>query len=338
MIKLYDKNMKYIKSFTSYKDLKITEELKTGYKVAQFSVPYSIASIQEEQKIEINGYLYVIKEVNMEDEEFYSVYAKPYFSSLVNKSIDNYSRYGITFSEVMNSLLAETDWTFRGNALGAFTVNIQNKTLLEALSFVSELYNCYFIYQTKEKVIEVIDKNVDKDLKATFTITPSKLRSCQVQSNTYDLVTRLIPIGKDQITIQNVNGNCLYLDNHQYTDEIIVGYYVDGHCANADDLMITAKAKLDEISKPRTTYKIQISEFNTELKIGDKIRIINDIKKIDEELYIKKTVLFPETIEESYIELGAEMVSFDDIYKEFKDIQDSINKDTLRNLTELNKI
>lgn len=337
MIKLYDKDRKYIKSFASYKELKITEDLETGYKTAQFQVPYIVGFLKEEQKVEIDGYLYVIKEVNMEDIECYDVYCKLDFSSLVTKAIDSLVGYGLTFPDVMNSLLAETDWTFEGNIIGAYTLDLHNQTLLEALQSVSKLYNCFLKFKTKEKIIAATPKETLVEPKTSFTLTPAKLKYCQVQSNTYDLVTRLYPIGKDLITVQNVNGNCLYLENHEYTDEVIIGYYINSHIANADDLLSVAKRKIEDIGKPRTSYKIQLSQFDIELAVGDKVRIIDSIKGINSVAFVKKVVSFPAQQEESYVELGQTLVSFDDIYKDSQEAQKVVNKDTLRNLTELNK-
>jgi len=57
MLKLYDKQMNFIKTIAEYSELQITEELNTGYKVAQFQLPYEVGLVQEEQKIEINDYL-----------------------------------------------------------------------------------------------------------------------------------------------------------------------------------------------------------------------------------------------------------------------------------------
>lgn len=337
MIKLYDKNMNYIQSFASYKELKITEELETGYKIAQFLVPYSVGSIKEEQKVEIDNYIYVIKEVNMGDSEYYEVYCKPYFSGLLNKGIDIYTGYGVIFNEVMDNLLKDTGWSYEGDIIGAYSVALYSKTLLEALKSVSDIYDCFFIYKTKEKKIIAVPKSAGIGAKVAYTLTAANISHCQVQSNTYDLVTRLYPVGKDCTTILKVNDNCMYLENFDYTDEIIVGYYINSHIANADDLLSFGKRKLAEISKPQTSYKIQLSQFNIPIEVGDKIKVFDNIKKLNFTAFVKKIVEFPNEPEQSFIELGSSLISFDDIYKSLREAQDSVNEDTLRNLTELNK-
>ena len=50
MLKLYDKQMNFIKTIAEYSELQITEELNTGYKVVQFQLPYEVGLVQEEQR------------------------------------------------------------------------------------------------------------------------------------------------------------------------------------------------------------------------------------------------------------------------------------------------
>src|SRR5574344_1091226 len=111
MIKIYDEKMNYIKAITSFKNLQIVEELNNGYKTCQFSVPYSIGCLKEEQKIEINNYIYVIKEVNMEKNTMYDVYCNPYYGMLAGKAITN-GIFSGTISSIMSQLLTNTDWKF----------------------------------------------------------------------------------------------------------------------------------------------------------------------------------------------------------------------------------
>ena len=338
MIKLYSKEMQYIKSFSPI-GLRVTQELETGYKTAQFHSPYSFGVVLEEQKVEIDGYLYVIKEVNIEDKDYYEIFCKPYFGSLQKKRIDNYTGYGVTFDDAMSYLLSETDWTYEGtNIVGSYTIDITNKTLLEALKYISSIYNVYFEYKTKERVIAATDKNLETGISATYTITAANLSNCVIQSNTYDLVTRLIPIGKNLTTIQLVNNNCLWLEDFSYTKEVIVGYFFQSSIDNADDLRKAAFSKLQLLCRPRETYKIPLSQFSKKITIGDSIRIINTLKASQGVLKVQKVVLFPYEQELSYIELGNPQVSFDDIYKDFTSVQAMINQSNLKSLAELNKL
>lgn len=338
MLKLYDKKMNFIKTIADYQELQITEELETGYKIAQFHLPYEVGLVQEEQKIEIDEYMYVVKEVNMEENDYYEVYCKPYFGKLLSKHIDSLTGYAYSLAYCLKEVLDETDWGYQLEEpiTGSYTVNIERMSALDAISNLKGLYNVDFAFDTKSKIIRVWNKR--GDYKETFFFNETNLRQCKVQSNTYDLITRLIPIGKDGATINLVNNNCTWVEDYSYTDEVIVGYWVNSSVKNSDDLLKLAKDKIDIYSKPQTTYKINVTALHSSLSVGDSIRIIDEIKGVDRIERIAKIVYFPQKQEESFIECGNPLVSFDDIYKSLEEAQKVVNKDTLRNLTELNKL
>lgn len=338
MIKIYDSHMNYQGPLFQYKNLQITAELKNGYKICQFSVPYAAnVFLQEEQKLEIENYLFVVKEINMEDDLMYDVYCKPYWSGLAAKHIDSITGYSMTLQEAMDKVCADTGWTpvFMQDIYGIYTVNIQRQSALDALAALKNLYQVDFAFDTKSKEIQVWAER--GTFKETYTISASSFCSCRIQSNTYDLVTRLIPIGKDGTTINMVNNGSIWVEDYSYTDDVIVAYWFPSNISNADDLLKLAKDRIKTLARPQTTYQISSWALQTDnLSVGDTIRIIDTIKNIDVTERIAKTVTYPEQKEKSYIELGQPAVSFDDIYKSLTEAQKIVNEDTLRNLSELN--
>lgn len=336
VFKVFDKDMTYLFGISEYKDLRITEELETGYKVAQFSLPYTILVV-EEMKIEIDGYMYVIKEVNMEDLGLYDVYCKPYFGKLASKHIDSITGFNMDFTNVMSAIVEETDWTFTvaPDLTGSFQMNLHRKSAIEAIQAVAQLFQAELEFDTKNKIIHCYNKRQKKE--EAIILDNTNLLKCQVQSNTYDLITRLIPIGKDDTTIELVNNGQLWVENFEYTTEIIVGYYIDSNCENADDLLKIASSKVLETGRPQTTYKLFLTDFPLDIAVGDKVRVIDKVRGLDTTKRVQKIVLYPSTPEESYMQLGSLEVSFDKIYKDMKKVQDIVNEDTLRAITELTK-
>lgn len=336
VFKLYDKNMNYLNGISEYKDLRISEELETGYKVAQFSLPYNILVV-EEQKIEIDGYLYVIKEVNMEDLGLYDVYCRPYFGKLQSKHIDSITGYNMAFPTIMNKILEETDWSVvvAPDLTGSFQMNLHRKSAIEAIELVGKLFQAEYKFDTKNRIIYAYNKR--GKIGGNVVLDNTNLLKCQVQSNTYDLITRLIPIGKDDTMIGLVNNGQLWVENFEYTQEIIVGYYVDSNCENADDLLKIARSKVLETGQPQSTYKLFLIDFPLDVEVGDEVRVIDKVRGLDTVKRVSKTVIYPSTPEESYIQLGSLEVSFDKIYKDFKKAQDIVNEDTLRSINEITK-
>lgn len=337
MLKLYDNKMSFIRTIADYKELQITEELETGYRVAQFKLPYEIGLVQEEQKLEIDDYVYVVKEVNMEDNDLYDVYCKPYWGSLLGKYIDSINGYSHSLQTCLDEVLDETDWgyQFEEDVVGVYTINLERMTALDAIQALKSLFNVDFAFDTKERMIHIW--NTRGEYKETFFFNETNLRQCKVQSNTYDLVTRLIPIGKDGATINAVNDE-FWVEDYDYTDEVIVGYWVNSSISNKDDLLKLAKDKIDTCSKPQTTYKINVTALHSSLSVGDSVRIIDEIKGVDRVERIAKIINYPNQPEQSYVECGNPLASFDDLYKSLEDAQKAVNKDTLRSLTEINKL
>lgn len=332
MIKLYDKNLKYL-GIVSHKNLQIIEELGCGYKTARFSVPYSFGFLQEEQKIEVDNYLFSIKEINMDKNDYYTCYCKPYYGQLQGKKIDSLTGYNMTLRDCLNTIVEDTDWAVEvmEYIAGSFTLNLQHKTALEALNYINNLFNTEYFIDTLNKVIRVWNKR--GTFKEQFFFNTSNLQECKVQSNTYDLITRLIPLGKNQTTIGLVNNNCLWLDDFSYTDEIIIGYYINSQVENADDLLSLAKVKLKEVAQPHISYKIKATALKNELEVGDSIRVINEIKGLDTVLRVNKKVKGLET----FYEVGDSRVTFDDIYKSFTTGQEAVNEGILRSISQITK-
>lgn len=336
IVKLFDKNMNYLQSFDSYGELIVTEELEAGYKTIQLLIPYSLGHIQEEQKIEVDNYVYVIKEVNMENQDYYTVYGKPYFSGLLSKRPDNLIGYNMVLEDCLRQVLDGTDWTYVIEEFisESFTVNISNKTVLEVLTTLKSMYNFNYTFDTKNKVISFWKTKKIEPIH--FTLDSENLRSCRSQSNSYDLITRLIPIGKDGTLVTLVNNNCAWVEDYSYTNEIILGYWIASGVSNADNLLQLAKTKIAEISHPATSYKIALTELPNNITIGSTVRVVDKIKGIDTTQTVQKIVRYDNQKKKSYIEVGSLRPSFDIIYKRFKDAQENVNENTLQNLRELN--
>lgn len=323
LIKVYDKNMNYLRITSDYKDLCIIQELETGYKTAQLSLPYSLL-IQEEQKLEIDGYLYVVKELDMEDPGLYSIYCKPYFGSLAGKHIESLNGTGMTLQSIMTKIVSGTDWTWGVDRElnTALQLDLEHLTAIEAIRTIADLARADVYFDTKEKIVYLMDK--DTRIVNTFIANPANMYKCKVQSHTYDLITRLIPLGKDELDIRGVNGGRAWIENHDYTDEVIVGYYVNEDVENALDLFKVAQAKLYDLSVPRTTYRIALSEMPKEISVGDKVRIMDKFRGINDLKKISKLVVYPASPQDSYVELGEEIVAFDKIYRDFESVQNRL--------------
>ena len=79
MIKIYDTNHKFLALLDVVNDCYTEETLNTGLRTLSFSAPLTdenIRNLQEENYIETSDYSYVIKEVNIEDNDYIIIYCK----------------------------------------------------------------------------------------------------------------------------------------------------------------------------------------------------------------------------------------------------------------------
>lgn len=335
VLKLYDKDLNYLTAISTYRDLKITEELETGYKTAQFSAPLEFRFF-EEQKIEIDKYIYVIKEVNLQNNGLYKIYCKPYFGKLSSYFIDSLSGYGMTLQDCLDRLLSNTDWTFQNiNVAGAYQINIQRSVVLDAVQAIGKLFQAELKFDTYNKIIYFFNKR--GKIADTFILNGSNLGEFNIQSNSYDLITRLIPIGNKGITITAVNNGCSWVENYEYTKEIITAYWFAAEYNNPDDLLKAAQAKIKEISVPNTTYQIFSPFLTPAIEVGDEVRIIDSFRNLDIKKRVVKSVLYPDQPEKNYIELGNLQVSFDKLYKDWQIATSIVEKNTLNDVSILQK-
>ena len=144
----------------------------------------------------------------------------------------------------------------------------------------------------------------------------------QVQSNSYDFATRLIPVGKDGLML-NIDGKN-YIENHQYSKKVKTKTWKDERYTDAESLKEDAEAKLDEISKPYKSYTadvVNLAEQSEEHKevfsiaLGDTVLLISKSTGIRESHRIVKFYEYPQTREKNKVELANTRLSFEEIQK-----------------------
>lgn len=338
MIKLYSSDIKYLGAFTKYSNLKITDSLEAGYKTAQFKMPYLDLILEEEQKVIIDNYLYVIKEINMENKLYYDVYCRPYFGDLTDKYILSYNPAPSSFEDYLIYLLGNTSWKYiiNNKVSGILSIPISNCSYFDAIETIKDAFGAELYYDTLNKTIIVNHNNNMNNYDISYTFNNSNLINCKRQSNTYDMITRLIPLGKNGLNISSINNGSIYLDNFDYTKEIIVGYYINDSITNINDLYSLARKELNKLAYPAITYTINIGNLNKPVKLGDNVRIIDTFKNIDTVRRINKMVIFPDNPEKNYMEVGSPKIMFNKLFNQSQFKQNYINNSFYIDIANIN--
>ena len=338
MLQLFDKNKNKIFGLIEYKDLCIESVLEDGDKTLSFL--YSKNSkyyfdIEEEGYIRTKQDEFVIKEKDIQD-NYTTFICKLNIEELEGKTFDRYESIEQTITVALNLAIVGTGWTVAENSLKKKrTVRKTNCSSWDIIKEIKSTYRVDIIFNTLEKKIEIYE-HLGKD-KGTYFIEDLNLKSLQVQSNSYSYVTRIIPVGKDGLTIESINNNKNYVENYQYSNKVKTIYWNDDRYTIKESLLEDAKAKLNELSKPYRAYTasiINLSKLNPkynilDYKLGDDITLISKRNKIKEKQRIIKTIEYPQDHNKDTIELANATLKFEDIQSQFQDAADTVDNVTL---------
>lgn len=321
MLILYDVNHNKIALLQNVKEPR-RERTLDGDEVLSFLYPISDAKyslIQEECYVRAKDNEYVIKEVN-EGEDWTEFVAKINVEALKGKDIEHFEAVEQTCANAVNLAIVGTGWTIGScDVTKNRTVRKQRCSAWDVLQEIRNTYKCDFRFDAVNKKIYIYQSmGTDKGVYFTDQLNLKKL---DVQRNSYDYVTRLIPIGKDGLTIESVNGGVKYLENFQYSNKIITAYWEDNRYINAQSLKDDAELRLAELSKPRRAYKadvIDLASIHPEYEIldydlGDTITLVDKTKGIKDKQRIVKTIEYLDEPEKNQIEIANRVLSLDDL-------------------------
>ena len=343
MLKLKDKNKKLIAGLINYKDLCIESALSTGDKKLSFSLPkedkfYNF--IEEECYIETKEAEFVIKarDVGVDYTRFDCVLN---LEELEANIFDRFESVEQTITASLNLAIVGTGWTVNDNTLKKKrTVRCTNKNALEIVQEIKKTYRVDIVFNTLKREIEVYEHLGEN--KGTYFIDSLNLTALQVQSDSYKFATRIIAEGKDGLTFSSINNGKNYAENYQYSNKIKTIYWKDERYTVKESLLEDAKAKLEELSKPFTSYNasvLNLAELNPKYKsildysLGDTITLLSKSNKVKDKQRIVKTIEWPQDHTKDTVELANATLKFEDIQQENQETTDTVNNITTDNGT-----
>lgn len=343
MLKLKDKNKNLVAGLINYKDLCIENILATGDKKLSFSLHkedkfYNL--IEEECYIETKEAEFVIKarDVGIDYTRFDCVLN---LEELEANIFDRFESVEQTITASLNLAIVGTGWTVNDNTLKKKrTVRCTNKNALEIVQEIKKTYRVDIVFNTLKREIEVYE-HLGED-KGTYFIDSLNLTALQVQSDSYKFATRIIAEGKDGLTFSSINNGKNYVENYQYSNKIKTIYWKDERYTVKESLLEDAKAKLEELSKPFTSYNasvLNLAELNPKYKsildysLGDTITLLSKSNKVKDKQRIVKTIEWPQDHTKDTVELANATLKFEDIQQENQETTDTVNNITTDNGT-----
>ena len=308
MIKIYDTNNKFLMLLDqSFKDIHTIDTLELGIRELCFHAPCKeeyIEALQEENYVETADYSFVIKECNLQDNNFMSVRCGPNIEALKGTLFQRFDCFQLNLQQAYEYCVQNTGWTVAYHSKDKSIATYQEpwKLAYDMIKLIAEDYGQELWFDTKNKVLNVYDK-IGNELGAYFS-NELRLKQLSKKSTAYDYATVLYPVGKDGLLISNVNNGKPYLENFAYSNKYIEQVFIDESIEIPEILKQKAEEYLEEIAVPRASYKVKLTDIGKSVAVGDVITLVDKIKRIKQKQRVVKITRYPFAPEKDVIEIS----------------------------------
>lgn len=318
MLKIYNSTHHFLTLLDeSIGNVYTTDTLNTGQRTLYFEVPCDekyIQYIDEENYVETDDYSYIIKEIKATQNSFISVYCSANIEAIKGSIFLYFDCYDKNLQQGYEYCLSATDWVVAYHSTDRTRITYQepNVCAYDMIHTIADDYGQEVWFDTKNKVLNIYDK-MGKDFGAFYS-NELRLKQLKKYSNTYDYATVLYPFGKDGLTIENVNNGKKYIENYSYTGKYIQKVWEDETIDVPELLKKKATDYLNEISQPKASYQLLVSEIGDDVSLGDTIILVDKIKQVRQNQRVVKIVRYPKAPEKSKIEISNLTSNFYDLF------------------------
>lgn len=220
--------------------------------------------IAEETELEYDGQRYVVKGIN-ERKTATTVNAELDLSGLDSKGYTNFTRKTESFYNVSRDILDGTGWTIVDAELVSkrTSLDLKDVTTRDILEHCtnSTAYNTCYSFDTINKIIYCIKPQNNTTPTGTYFTDELNLTDMTFKGSSSGLVTKLYAFGKDGLDISSVNGGKRYIENHTYTDKVIVAIWRDDRYTDPQSLFDDAVVKLASLAVPERSYTCKVVDL-----------------------------------------------------------------------------
>lgn len=291
-----------------------------------YSQSEEVLSLKEEDYVKFNKIVYVIKSVDR-DRSTIRFSCQLDIEELKATLFEKFTVTEKSAKEVLDVAFRGTGWSVDDSAMKSKnrTVRRLNSNAEELLKITLRTFQCEMIVDNIEKIIYLYDE-IGEDKGVYFT-DELNLISIECKSDTYDYITNLKAIGKDGLTVGDINGGNDYVVNYQYTNKVIPAIWKDERYINPVSLKEDAEKKLAELSKPKRAYACETMDLANMSKdydilsysIGDKVYLMDSVSANSEKHRIIKLIEHPFKPESNRTELANATLTFEDIQSKNND-------------------
>ena len=340
MLRLLNQQRQVMPPVTKYKDLKVERVLDYDDRTLSFSVP--VNAMPEQMRLE--NYIqtetdeYVIKQININD-NYYDITAQLNIDELEGTHWETFKTTEQTALQAANMALAGTGWTCTCDITKKRTITKTNVYTWDILKQIVKTYRVEMIIDSLNRHITFVEQRGSD--RGVYFSSQLNLKSVGKQAQTTDFYTRIIPVGKDGLTIESVNGGKKYLENHTYSTKNKTYYWKDARYTVAGNLKEDAAAKLADMAAPRVSYSVDVIDLAKankkysflEYALGDTVTVIDSYTGIKVKQRIVKLTEYPDSRENNTCEISNTKLSFEELTQKYDDTSDTVDNITTDNGT-----
>lgn len=334
MIKVLDKSHQVVGLLSDYKDLKIESTVADGDKVLSFTLLDKDFDILCEYYIQTEHDEFVVKEINQTSDGFPpSVVAALNLEELEQEQWENFIlTEATTIATAARTVLQGTGYT-----IGECTVTKERTAGMVMCNTRAVIVNLCTAFMC-EPVFDTINKTVSfyeyrGSDKGAYLMSGLNLKKLSKKSSSYDLRTRIIPIGANGLDITSVNGGKNYLENYQYTSKILPYIWKADTYTDATALKEDAELYLADLSKPEVSYSVDLLDLAKQseqydvlsYELGDNILLIDSATGTREKQRIKKLVEYPDEWWRNSAEIGNTTLTFEELQQKYNAAMNIVN-------------
>ena len=340
MLRLLNQPRQVMPPVTNYKDLKVERVLDYDDRTLSFSIPVNAMPEQMilENYIQTETDEYVIKQININD-NYYDITAQLNIDELEGTHWETFKTTEQTALQAANMALAGTGWTCKCELTKKRTITKTNVYTWDILKQIVKTYRVEMIIDSLNKNITFVEQRGSD--RGVYFSSQLNLKSVGKQAQTTDFYTKIIPVGKDGLTIESVNGGKKYLENHTYSTKNKTYYWKDERYTVAGNLKEDAAAKLADMAAPRVSYTVDVIDLAKvnkkysflEYDLGDTVTVIDSHTGIKVKLRIVKLTEYPDSMKNNTCDISNTKLSFEELTQKYDDTSDTVDNITTDNGT-----
>ncbi len=321
ILQVYNLDNNKVSGLLNYNNIVRERDLKTGGDTLSFSYPKKSEKtkyLKEEHYIETKDNRYVIKEVDKSAKNWVRVVCKVDKDGLKQRIFPHFEMVNSQLGDTLNLALAGTGWTIGHNDITKRrTVRLAWCTPLEIIEEIRKVYRAEIFFNARDKQINVYEQYGED--KGQFFMENVNLKDLSITSDTHDYITRLIPLGKDGLMIDEINNGKNYLENYQYSNKIIYGVWEDNRYSVVENLKEDGEAKLEELSKPLISYEGNSIDLRG-ADLGDTIELVSKTNNVKTKQRVVKITEYPLKPHENKVEIANKIMSFQEQFNETEEV------------------